>query len=66
LFRDRSGCATSKAAWPGPGKWERQGAADRASTRSEDLPDGQTIEGIRIVNPFIAHYAALIEQALGH
>jgi predicted nucleic acid-binding protein len=43
--------------------------ARRAGVRtllSEDFQDGQTIEGVRIVNPFIAHNAALIEQALGH
>jgi predicted nucleic acid-binding protein len=32
---------------------------------SEDFQDGQTIEGVRIVNPFAAHNTVLIEQALG-
>jgi predicted nucleic acid-binding protein len=32
---------------------------------SEDFQDGQTIAGVRIVNPFAAHNTALIEQALG-
>jgi predicted nucleic acid-binding protein len=32
---------------------------------SEDFQDGQTIEGVRIVNPFAAHNTALIERALG-
>ena len=33
---------------------------------SEDFQDGQTIEGVRIVNPFTARNAAVIERALGH
>ena len=43
--------------------------ARRAGVRtlvSEDFQDGQTIEGVQIVNPFAEHNKALIEQALGH
>lgn len=43
--------------------------ARRAGVRiliSKDLQDGQTIEGVRIVNPFAPHNATLIERALGH
>jgi len=43
--------------------------ARRAGVRtlvSEDFQDGQTIEGVHIVNPFAAHNATVIEQALGH
>jgi predicted nucleic acid-binding protein len=32
---------------------------------SEDFQDGQTVEGLRIVNPFAAQNSVLIEQALG-
>jgi predicted nucleic acid-binding protein len=32
---------------------------------SEDFQDGQALEGVRIVNPFAAHNATVIEQALG-
>ena len=31
---------------------------------SEDFQDGQTIEGVRILNPFAAHNAVRIEQTL--
>jgi len=31
---------------------------------SEDFQDGQTIEGVRILNPFAAHNASRIEQTL--
>jgi predicted nucleic acid-binding protein len=43
--------------------------ARRAGVRflvSEDFQDGQTIEGVRVVNPFGEHNAALIEMALSH
>ena len=43
--------------------------ARRAGVRflvSEDFQDGQTIEGVRIVDPFAAPNAAVIERALGH
>ena len=33
---------------------------------SEDFQDGQTIEGVRILNPFAAHNAVKIEQTLRH
>lgn len=42
--------------------------ARRAGVRilfSEDLQDGRTIEGVRILNPFAAHHAMRIEQTLG-
>jgi predicted nucleic acid-binding protein len=42
--------------------------ARRAGVRilfSEDFQDGQTIEGVRILNPFAAHNAMRIEQTLG-
>jgi predicted nucleic acid-binding protein len=32
---------------------------------SEDFQDGQALEGVRIVNPFAARNATVIEQALG-
>ena len=32
---------------------------------SEDFQDGQALEGVRIVNPFAAHNATVIEQAFG-
>jgi len=32
---------------------------------SEDFQDGQTIEGVRIINPFAAQNSVLIERALG-
>jgi predicted nucleic acid-binding protein len=31
---------------------------------SEDFQDGQTIEGVRILNPLAAHNALSIEQTL--
>lgn len=31
---------------------------------SEDFQDGRTIEGVRIVNPFAAHNAALLDREL--
>jgi predicted nucleic acid-binding protein len=43
--------------------------ARRAGVRtlvSEDFQDGQTIEGVQIVNPFAEHNKARIEQVLGH
>lgn len=41
--------------------------ARRAGVRilfSEDFQDGQTIEGVGILNPFAAHNAVRIEQTL--
>jgi predicted nucleic acid-binding protein len=43
--------------------------ARRAGVRflvSEDFQDGQTIEGVRVVNPFGENNVALIERALSH
>lgn len=31
---------------------------------SEDLQDGRMLEGVRIVNPFAAHNAALLDRML--
>ena len=49
------------------GYWDAMlwATARRAGVRilfSEDFQDGQTIEGVRILNPFAAHNAASIEQ----